>query len=80
MRVTKTIGQQHNSTGKSHYHKVHLKGDVSWMDWDSGVNRCKLMPLEWISNEILLYSTGNYVWSLMVEDNVRKRMYVCMCD
>ena len=30
------------------------------MDWEFGVNRCKLLPLEWISNEILLYSTGNY--------------------
>ena len=26
-----------------------------------GVNRYKLLPLEWISNEILLCSTGNYV-------------------
>ena len=31
----------------------------SGMDWEFGVNRCKLLPLEWISNEILLYSTGN---------------------
>ena len=31
------------------------------MDWEFGVNRCKLLPLEWISNEILLCSTGNYV-------------------
>ena len=39
-----------------------------------GVNRCKLLPLEWISNEILLCSTGNYVWSLMIKHhNVRKR-------
>ena len=44
------------------------------MDWEFGVNICKLLPLEWISNEILLYSTGNYVWSLMMEhDNVRKK-------
>ena len=28
---------------------------------ESGVNRCKLLPLEWISSEILLYSTGNYI-------------------
>ena len=28
---------------------------------ESGVNRCKLLHVEWISNEILLYSTGNYV-------------------
>ena len=44
------------------------------MDGVPGVNRCRLLPLEWISNEILLYSTGNYVWSLMMEhDNVRKK-------
>ena len=33
----------------------------SGMDGLLGVNRCKLLPLEWISNEILLCSTGNYV-------------------
>ena len=31
------------------------------MDWEFGVNRCKLLPLEWINNEILLYSTGYLV-------------------
>ena len=31
------------------------------MDWDFGVNRCKLLLLEWRSNEILLYSIGNYI-------------------
>ena len=56
------------------------QGGGSRMDWELGVNRCRLLPLEWISNEILLCSTGNYVWSLMMEhDNVRKKnvyMYV----
>ena len=51
------------------------------MDWEFGVDRGKLLPLERISNEILLYSTGNYICSLMMEqDKVRKRMYTCMCD
>ena len=36
-------------------------GGGSGMDWESGVNRCKLLHLEWISNEILLYSTGNCI-------------------
>ena len=36
-------------------------GGGSGTDWESGVNRCKLYPLEWISNVILLYSTGNYI-------------------
>ena len=35
-------------------------GRGSGMDWELEVNGCKLLLLEWISNEILLYSTGNY--------------------
>ena len=31
------------------------------MDRVSGVNRRKLLPLEWISNEILLYKPGNHL-------------------
>ena len=49
------------------------------MDWESAVNIWKLLHLEWVSNEILLYSTGNYIQSPMMEDNVRKRMCVCVC-
>ena len=37
------------------------RGAGSGMDWEFVVNRCKLSPLEWISNEILLYSTGNCI-------------------
>ena len=39
----------------------HWGGGGSRMDWESGVNRCKLLYLEQISNEILLYSPGNYI-------------------
>ena len=49
-------------------------GRRSRMDWKSGVNRCKPWHLEGISNESLLYSTGNYIQSLMIEhDNVTKK-------
>ena len=37
------------------------------MDWEFGVSRCKLLPLEWLSHEILLCSTGNYAESLVME-------------
>ena len=38
------------------------------------------LSLEWISNEILLCSIGNYVWSLMMEyDNVRKKECIHVC-
>ena len=33
----------------------------SGMDLDSEVSRCKLLHLECISNEVLLYSTGNHI-------------------
>ena len=37
------------------------------MDCESGVSRCKLLQLEWISYEILLSSTGNCIHSLVKE-------------
>ena len=50
------------------------------MDGVLEINRCRLLPLKWISNEILLYNTENYVWLLVMElDNMRKKnvyMYV----
>ena len=33
------------------------------MDWEFRVSRFKLLHLEWISNEILLYSTGETIFS-----------------
>ena len=39
----------------------------SVMDWEFGVGRCKLLHLKWISNEVLLYSTENYIQSLVME-------------
>ena len=49
------------------------------MDGEFGVGRCKLIHLEWISNEALLYSAGNYIQSFGIENDersMRKRMYV----
>ena len=39
----------------------------SGMDWEFGVSRYKLLHLEWMSNEVLLYSTGNYIQSLGID-------------
>ena len=41
------------------------------MDWEFGVSRCKLLLLEWISSEVLQYSTGNYIQSLVIEHDGR---------
>ena len=40
------------------------QGEGSEMDREFGVSRCKLLHLEWINNEVLLYSTENYIQSL----------------
>ena len=46
-------------------------GEGSEMDWEFGVSICKLLYLECISNEVLLYSTGNYTQSLVMEHDGR---------
>ena len=39
------------------------------MDWELGVSRCKLLCLEWTTNEVLLHSTGNYIqWPVTEHD------------
>ena len=52
------------------------------MDWEFGVNRCKVLHLEWIGNEVLLYSMGHYVQSLVMKHDRRQyekeSLYRCM--
>ena len=38
---------------------VKGEGGGSGMDGEFEVSRCKLSHLEWLSSEVLLYSTGN---------------------
>ena len=79
------MAQMNLSTEKKQTHgqgeqTCGCQGGGSGMDWEFGVSRCKRLHLEWISNEILLYSTWNYIYSLMMEhDNVRKRMHISVC-
>ena len=46
-------------------------GGGNGIDREFGVGKCKLLCLEWISNEVLMYSTGNYIQSLGVEHDAR---------
>ena len=48
---------------------VVAKGHEVWhgMDLEFGVGRCKLLHLEWISQEVLLYSEGNSIQSLGID-------------
>ena len=40
-------------------------------DGEAGVSRCKLFHVEWISNEVLLCSTGNSIQSVGIEHSGR---------
>ena len=51
------------------------------MYWEFVVSRCKLLHLEWISNEILPYAQGitsSQMWWNMMEDNEQRRLCVFM--
>jgi len=53
------------------------------MDWEFGVSRCKLLHLEWINNEVLLYSTGNYIQSPGIDHDGKsylKNIYIYMYE
>ena len=56
-------------------------GSGSGVDREFGVNRCKLLPLEWISNEILLWALGTMSsqlwWTMIMWEN---GMCTCMCN
>ena len=41
---------------------------ASGLDWEFGVSRYNALHLEGITNEILLYSTGNHLRSLVMEN------------
>ena len=61
--------------------RLVFAGGETGMDWEFVVCRCKLLHLEWISTEMLLYSTGNYIQSLVMEHNginEKKNVYVCI--
>ena len=46
-------------------------GGGSGIGWEFGVSRCKLLHLEGISNEALLYSTGTYIQSFGIDHDGR---------
>ena len=51
----------------------------SEMDWEFGVSRCKPLHLEWISKRVLLYSTGDYIQSLVIEHDRRQNEKKNIC-
>ena len=48
------------------------------MDWEFGVSRCKLVYRERINNNVLLYSTGNYIQYPVINHNRKEYKKECM--
>jgi len=47
------------------------EGERSGMDGEFAVSRCKLLHLEWRSNEVLMHSPGNDIQSLGIDHDGR---------
>ena len=58
------------------------EGHQGGMDWEFGISRCKLVYIGWISNKVLLYSTGNYIQSPGINHNGKeyffKKEHLCV--
>ena len=48
------------------------------MDWEFGISSCKLVYIEWINNEVLLYSTGNYIQYPVINQNGKEYGKECI--
>ena len=59
------------------------EGVGAGMEWEVGVSRCKLLFIEWINKNVLLYSTENYIQYPMINHNgkeYKNRMYTCITE
>ena len=52
--------------------KNNTIGGRGGLDWEFGTSKCKLLYIEWINNEVLLYSTGNYIHYLIKNHNEKE--------
>ena len=63
--------QMNLSMKQTHRQRTDLRVPRGWagMEWEFGVSRCKLLCIEWIDNEVLLYSTGNCIQYPVINHN-----------
>ena len=77
-----TLAHREQTCGCQGLARGRVGGRCRGMEGEFGLGRCKLFHLGWISNEVLLYSTGSYIQSLGTEHDGRqyekKNVYICM--
>ena len=47
-------------------------------DWEFGISGCKLLHIGWISNKVLLYSTGNNIQYPVINHNGKEYEKECI--
>ena len=52
---------------------------VGGKDWEFGINRCKLLSIEWINSKVLLCNTGNYIQYPVINHSGKENGKKCIC-
>ena len=66
-------------TKQTHRHREQTCGCQGWaageggMDCKFGISRCKLLYIEWINNNVLLYITRNYIQYPIINHNGKEK-------
>ena len=79
--ILKIIEPSDHSQGPSNLQPERttpFKWQVSLLDWELGISRCKLLYIEWINNRFLLYSTGNYIPHPVINHNGKEYEKECI--
>ena len=54
------------------------------MDLEFGISKCKVLYIEWINNNVLLYSTGKYIQYPVINHNgkeyEKEYTYICITE
>ena len=63
---------------QTHRHREQMHGrpkERRWgeIDWEFGTSRCKLLYMEQINSEVLLYSTENYIQYPVINHNGKEK-------
>ena len=56
------------------------EGGRRGVNWEFGVNRCKLLYRGWINNEVLSHSTGNQFQYPVINHNGKEFKKECICN
>ena len=69
MYVCMYIYETDPQTQRTEWWLLSRVGSGGGVDWEFGINKCKLLYTNWINNKALLCSTGNYIQYPVINHN-----------